>query len=206
MPITIDGSGTISGVSATGITTAQTVTSVAGVTTGTLAVANGGTGITSGFANGITGADQWRINSDASVSSGTTTITANWERIDSNSPALIGTGMTQSSGVFTFPSTGKWLVRGFMSLSSTSDNFYCGNLISFSADGGSGWAVASEGYSAIVTGGATKYASNSSEILLNVSSTTNIKVRLQVDTNTSVTVRGNSTNTQTGLTFIRLGD
>jgi hypothetical protein len=185
---------------------ASGVPSASNITTGTLAVANGGTGLSSGFANGITGADQWRINSDASVSSGTTTLTANWERIDSNSPALIGTGMTQSSGVFTFPSTGTWLVRGFMSLLTTNDNFYCGNIVSVSTNNGSSWSVASEGYSAIVTGGSTKYASNSSEILLNVSSTTNIKVRLQVDTNTSVTVRGNSNNTQTGLTFIRLGD
>jgi hypothetical protein len=46
MPITINGSGTISGVSATGLTTAQTV-SASDITTGTLAAANGGTGITS---------------------------------------------------------------------------------------------------------------------------------------------------------------
>jgi len=46
MPITINGTGTISGVSATGLTTAQTV-SASDITTGTLAAANGGTGITS---------------------------------------------------------------------------------------------------------------------------------------------------------------
>jgi len=55
MPITINGSGTISGVSATGLTTAQTV-SASNITTGTLAVANGGTGTTvgvTGFKNRI---------------------------------------------------------------------------------------------------------------------------------------------------------
>ena len=46
MPITINGTGTISGVSATGLTTAQTV-SASNITTGTLTAANGGTGITS---------------------------------------------------------------------------------------------------------------------------------------------------------------
>jgi hypothetical protein len=32
--------------------------------TGTLPVANGGTNLTSGFANGITEADQWRLTAD----------------------------------------------------------------------------------------------------------------------------------------------
>ena len=185
---------------------ASGVPSASNITTGTLAVANGGTGITSGFANGITGADQWRITTDFSASSGATVLTSNWERIDSNSPALIGSGMTQSSGVFTFPTTGKWRVSGFIDLSVTTDNFYCGHFISVSTDGGSSWNNASVAYSNVVTAGATKYANSSTEILLNVSSTTNIKVRLGVDTNTSATVRGGSNNTQTGLTFIRLGD
>ena len=33
-------------------------------------------------------------------------ITANWERDDTNGFGQLGTGMTESSGVFTFPSTG----------------------------------------------------------------------------------------------------
>jgi hypothetical protein len=34
--------------------------------TGTLPVANGGTNLTSGFANGITNADQWRLTANIS--------------------------------------------------------------------------------------------------------------------------------------------
>lgn len=49
MPITINGTGTISGVSATGITTAQTV-SASNITTGTLPIAQGGSGTTIGQA------------------------------------------------------------------------------------------------------------------------------------------------------------
>ena len=46
MPIVIDGTGTISGVNATGISTAQTV-NAANISTGTVAAANGGTGLSS---------------------------------------------------------------------------------------------------------------------------------------------------------------
>ena len=55
---------------------------------------------------GITMVDNWYINSSMSVPSGEYTITANWERGTSDQFGRIGSAMTQSSGVFTFPSTG----------------------------------------------------------------------------------------------------
>ena len=60
----------------------------------------------SGFANGITEADQWRLTADAS---GTADL-VNLERTDEASSGIIGTGMTVSSGIFTFPSTGIYLI------------------------------------------------------------------------------------------------
>ena len=76
--------------------------------TGTLPVANGGTALTSGFVNGggVTEADQWRVTSDFSPAG---FVTANWERNDTNFDK-IGTGMSESSGVFTFASTGIYSV------------------------------------------------------------------------------------------------
>ena len=66
------------------------------------------TGSATGF-GGVTEADQWRITSDFSTAAGD--ITANWERADTSlNSGTKGTGMTESSGVFTFPSTGWWLV------------------------------------------------------------------------------------------------
>ena len=64
-------------------------------------------GTPSGFGiQGITMVDNWYINSALSVPSGEATITANWERGTSDQFGRIGSAMTQSSGVFTFPSTG----------------------------------------------------------------------------------------------------
>ena len=49
--------------------------------TGTLPVANGGTNLTSGFANGITQTDQWRLTADFSTG-GDNFLTSNLERVD----------------------------------------------------------------------------------------------------------------------------
>jgi hypothetical protein len=54
--------------------------------TGTLPVANGGTNLTSGFANGITEADQWRITANILIVEvrDTQHVTSNWERVDTD--------------------------------------------------------------------------------------------------------------------------
>ena len=52
--------------------------------------------------------DQWRLNTN--FTSHATTINTGWERPDDATYGRIGTGMTESSGIFTFPSTGLWMV------------------------------------------------------------------------------------------------
>ena len=58
---------------------------------------------------GIIVADQWRLTSD--IATDTTPLT-NWEQVDSSGQGTIGSAMTLSSGLFTFPSTGIYLVTG----------------------------------------------------------------------------------------------
>jgi len=97
MPITFNGNGTITGVSVGGLPDGIVDTDMLAANAVTAAKASG---------IGITMADNWYINSSYSVPSGETTITANWERGTSAQFGSIGSAMTQSSGVFTFPSTG----------------------------------------------------------------------------------------------------
>ena len=56
---------------------------------------------------GITIADNWRMTSD--LTADTNPIT-NWERVDTSGQGTIGTALTLSSGNFTFPSTGIYLI------------------------------------------------------------------------------------------------
>ena len=56
--------------------------------------------------------DQWRVTSNQTISQSTsTTLTSNWERVDGTGFGTLNGGMTQSSGIFTFPSTGIYKVE-----------------------------------------------------------------------------------------------
>ena len=50
--------------------------------------------------------DTWRLITQYINEQGTLGDTSDWERDDTNGFGQLGTGMTESSGVFTFPSTG----------------------------------------------------------------------------------------------------
>ena len=54
--------------------------------------------------------DIWRIGSTQTCSSGTVTLDTSWTRTTDRNRVPEGSAMTESSGVFTFPSTGKWLI------------------------------------------------------------------------------------------------
>ena len=54
--------------------------------------------------------DQFRLTADL-INPGDAAITSNFERVDNATFSKIGTGMTESSGIFTFPSTGIWFIK-----------------------------------------------------------------------------------------------
>ena len=65
-----------------------------------------------GLSAGITMADQHRIPSLFTMATSDTVLT-NFERVDSDGAGTLGTGMSVSSGIFTFPSTGIYLIHYF---------------------------------------------------------------------------------------------
>ena len=69
---------------------------------------NGSGTFTSSLPNtGITEADMWRLTT--SITSNANPISSNLERVDDASFSKIGTGMSVSSGYWSFPSTGLYL-------------------------------------------------------------------------------------------------
>ena len=52
---------------------------------------------------GITVAQQWRVTSNFNETSGVNDVTANWEAVDSDGYGVLGSAMSESSGIFTFP-------------------------------------------------------------------------------------------------------
>ena len=153
--------------------------------------------------NGITEADQWRLST--SFTGDASPISSNLERVDTNSPGLIGTGMTESSGIFTFPSTGIYLVTFTVLFNQTSsDNSIEGAILLTTNN-------SSYSYAAIVrlslSGSTGENVQGTTSSLVDVTDTSNVKVRFDIASNAgNNNVRGGSTYNETHMTFIRLGD
>ena len=156
--------------------------------------------------DGLTMADMWRLNADFSAgSSGFAFITANLERVDTYSFGQLGTGMTESSGVFSFPSTGIYHINfhlmcksvygeldyHFASIQATTDN--------------------SNYNSAAITvqeaqGTDHRYSMNVNWIF-DVTNTSTHKVKFaNYASRDDQTCYGHTDQTETSFTFLRLGD
>ena len=158
-------------------------------------------------AGGITEADQWCMNADwGKGSSGWTDVTSNWSRPTGTGTANgtnLGTGMTHSSGVFTFPSTGFWLVRLHATGYNSSDTQYW--QISIGTVGGT---YHSEATTSIADQGSSDwYESQSTEAIFDVTDVTDdaFKIKFRMYSNTSMNLDG-ADQMRTGFTFIKLAD
>ena len=160
-----------------------------------------------GLTAGITMADQWRITSNLSGSGSGAYITANWERNDTAGFEKIGTGMSQSSGVFSFPVTGKYLIMAKCDIYSERNgvNFYQ-RLEIFTTQNDSSYIVQSTGYGSH----AEQYTRGemSASFIFDVTNVSTHKVKFRQYTyhGTSFILGSNSSGNFNNFTFIRLGD
>jgi len=167
----------------------------------------------SGFANGITMADQWRLSATYSYSNNQADIdlTSNWERVDTDGFGQIGTGMTESSGIFTFPSTGIYLITFTFfadNTAATGNNRFVGGNISTTLDNSS-YSGASQVYSNIPAAAMSKDAFTNGSMfhMFDVTDVTTHKVKFRVTANlNSTNFQGNTSLTSTSASFTRLGD
>ena len=173
--------------------------------TGATPVANGGTALTSGFVNGgaLAEADQWRLATDYSNASNgvNEVLTANWERNDGDFDK-IGTGLSQSSGVFSFPSTGIYylLCNAFISASSATSAAHLTILCTTNNSSYSGRAYNQVGCDA------NRGDSLMCQTMFDVTDTSNCKFKIQTNGGTYITWHGHSSNNQLTVTALRLGD
>jgi hypothetical protein len=170
--------------------------------TGTLPVANGGTNLTSGFANGITMADQWRLTTN--FTGDVDPISSNLERVDTAGQGTLGTGMTESSGVFSFPSTGIYLVQFNHMLQFKDGNaLYRTAAIQVTTNNSTYTVVAQMERNGLDEG----YDTRSGLSLIDVTDIANVKVSFKTFNMSAndITV-GQTTRNDTYFTFIRLGD
>ena len=158
--------------------------------------------------SGLAMADQWRIHSNFSVPVNQNTyITSNWERNDSAGFGLLGSGMSESSGEFTFPSTGIYLVQFHTECYfSTNTNPRLMSRIYVTTDN-SNYSYVSLGTLHAKDGG--YYASGDTSAQVDVTNTSTHKVKfLYYHTGASggATITGDSSGNETHVTFLKLGE
>ena len=148
----------------------------------------------------ITDADMWRLQSDQSTNGVITDLVRNPEP----SATYIGNGMSVSSGIFTFPSTGKWLV--FVSATfviNASDSTIVYIEVTQDNNNWNSASVATDGNN----GTGARNGSGTGFHLMDVTDTSQVKVRFNVQSlATGSYIAGNSSVNESMMLFIRLGD
>ena len=155
---------------------------------------------------GITMVDNWRLNT--SFTDGANPIASNWERNDSSAPSFgyYGSQMTESSGVFSFPSTGIYLVMSTIQFYLNGNSQYVGLEIHCTNDDSS-YGTKVVNYSHISSEGNPTYSSVTTSATIDVTDISNVKIRFRAATEDSaITVVAASTYDHTFVRFIRLGD
>ena len=164
------------------------------------------------IAAGITNADMWRMHTTLTGVTSMSDITANWERSDSTGQGTgmqIGTGVTESSGIFTFPQTGIWKIDAYWTIAAVNYNASYVQVRTMLTSDGTTYGAASR-----ITQGLSPFdevtsinGAIASSVLFNVDNTTNCKVKftMQVPGSGPYLYSG-TTEGYNGAVFYRLGD
>ncbi len=153
----------------------------------------------------ISEADQFRLTVD--ITSDTDPISSNLERVDDASFSKIGTGMSVSSGIFSFPSTGLYLVK-INAMFRCEEGDFSNVRIKVTTNNSSYDDVAIAEVANIGTASSSNVASvGTTETFVNVTDTSNVKVKFVTNSfNTDTKILGRTDFNETFFTFLKLGE
>ena len=159
--------------------------------------------LTSDITSGLSEADQWHITANVSSSG---TLTANWVRPSGTLLSYKGTGMTQSSGIFSFPSTGYWLIMVQAYLSSPGGGAGSAQLETVSTNDD----FSSEddiGVNRIYQTSGNNYTTTFSQSIIDVTNVSNDKIKFHLSASGDGAIEG-STNpvNSSRFSFYKLGE
>ena len=147
--------------------------------------------------------DQYRITTNTS-NTADADITANWERVDDATFEKIGTGISQSSGIFSFPSTGKYFINAQGTIQVRNGTAPQGRFRLFTTQDNSTYVLAAQ---AEISGAADQVTTVFTQILFNVTNITNDKVKLNLATDANnIRALASSDENRTHIQFVKVGD
>ena len=158
---------------------------------------------------GITVFDTWRLTSTkTNLPSGGEDITANLGRINSNQGGgALGSAMTESSGIFTFPSTGIYLIQAVATFERTSSDANYGIIQIFTTTDNSSYGRAAEGGETLRNDSASM-GQVCIDFLFDVTNTSTHKCKFRTDVSDANVMKlsGAANFNATHFNFVRVGD
>jgi hypothetical protein len=152
---------------------------------------------------GLAMADQFRLSANRAADT-SEDITTNIERVDTDGFGQLGTGMTESSGIFTFPSTGIYYLELTVAFYIVADN--AANVSIYTTTDGTNYGDAAIVSSGNQSGGANEFTV-SNRFIFDVTNTSTHKVKLVSHSiGGGSYVRGETDRNRTAITFFKLGD
>jgi len=154
---------------------------------------------------GVTMADHWRMSADTTA--GAEAVITNWAQITTanHQPGRVGSSMSVSNGVFTFPSTGIYNITGSFAYYFGTANDAIGQIwLKVSHDGSN--------YNTVTSWRAGSHEDNvhhtvTQNYILDVTNTSNVKFYFETDSFSGNTeLRGDFNMGESNVTIIRLGD
>ena len=156
--------------------------------------------------SGLAMADQWRRTATLNTNGAENFITTDWARVSGGGLGTLGTGMSESGGIFTFPSTGIYLVtwQAYAETSTTSGvnavNIYITTDNNTYTNRASSLFSMEYDYSGYI------YGNGHVSAMIDVTSVSNVKVKFRVYSSGNVAWDISSNENRNCATFLRLGD
>ena len=165
---------------------------------------DGGTGII--LHNGVEIAsdkmhDQWVIESDVAA---TNDVLTTWTRSSLSDAAPYLTGMSHSSGVFTFPKTGIYRVDYKLGYYKNDNRRYVGAVMELSTNSGGSYADLSRSYTSIYEDSSNAFGTTYVTTNLDVQNASTYRIRFKAIADSSVTVYGANDDVRTTVIFERI--
>ena len=156
----------------------------------------------------ITIAQTFRRTSTTATNGASDYLTGTWEKSDGTAQGGLGSFYLPSSGIFTFPSTGFYLITFQTYFEDSTYSQVCQIKIDCTTDGAaSGMStVSAVNFGTQYDTSGYTYQSAFISTILDITDVSNQKVRFGVYSNNTVSWDGSDTQDRTAATFIRLGD
>ena len=178
----------------------DTINVPAGVT-----LANAGTA--TGFPAGLSNADYWNKTTDQSISGSTNTLITGWSQQTGRGGAggELGSGLTESSGIFSFSSSGIWYVSSWFRTVRNGNTRYMNLSLEVTLDN-SNYNVLGFGSGQMNYSGNDGVSQVDASALIDCTDTSNVKFKFTFTPDNTTTIEGDGSYTQSGLIAMRLGD